>query len=159
MNLSIERDRLLALAEKATPGPWYVSGTLPRHIHIGAPSSPMVLASMNNVHMETPGNAAFIAAAHDMAALIRAQAAEIERLRADLAETKHWESVIAAERDELSRALRGLLDDDAPLRNAGTPELIAFWQSEKEQGRGNAHLYLAAYAALGAIAAEREGES
>ena len=95
----------------------------------------------------------------DMAALIRAQAAEIERLRADLAETKHWESVIAAERDELSRALRGLLDDDAPLRNAGTPELIAFWQSEKEQGRGNAHLYLAAYAALGAIAAEREGES
>lgn len=53
-----------------TPGPWHISGTHPRNIHIGAMSSPMVLASMNDCHAHTPANARLIAAAPEMAELL-----------------------------------------------------------------------------------------
>lgn len=51
-----------------TPGPWHVTGTINRrageaNLHIGAASSLMVLASMNEVHTDTEANAALIAAA------------------------------------------------------------------------------------------------
>ena len=92
MNLDAERDRLLALAEKATPGPWeYETGPAyrGRHHTVIAPdkddpdSADSVCECYEGLEAQQEANAKFIAAAHDMAALIRAQAAEIERLRAD----------------------------------------------------------------------------
>jgi hypothetical protein len=53
-----------------TPGPWHISGTHPRNIHIGAKGSPMVLASMNEVHINTPANARLISAAPEMAEVL-----------------------------------------------------------------------------------------
>lgn len=88
MNLDSERDRLLGLADKATPGPWW-------HAKMDSPDG-NALAWISNWFVDTErprpkgavsrylrpeDDAAFLAAAHDMIALIRAQAAEIERLK------------------------------------------------------------------------------
>ncbi|EGD06612.1 hypothetical protein B1M_00500 [Burkholderia sp. TJI49] len=54
---------------KSTPGPYHVSGT-GRHLHIGSQHSPMVLASLNEVHVDTPGNALLFSAAPDMAMVL-----------------------------------------------------------------------------------------
>jgi hypothetical protein len=90
MNLDEERDRLLALAEKATPGPWTVDRFRRRGEIVTCCVSQVTNTDSIALACEVSGpNGRFIAAAHDMAALIRAQAAEIERLRAD-AERYRW---------------------------------------------------------------------
>lgn len=99
MNLDAERQRLLGLAEKATPPPWGLTGSFkndPRgHYPIancgnGASDETVgVEAPVQDYCVSAEDDAAFIVAAHDMAALIQAQAAELERLRAD-AERYRW---------------------------------------------------------------------
>lgn len=53
-----------------TPGPWRVggldNGPGERHLHIGAIGRILSLASMNPHHVDTPANAALIAAAPDL---------------------------------------------------------------------------------------------
>lgn len=52
-----------------TPGPWNISGVRDGGglwLHIGAAGSPMVLASMNEVHADTEANARLIAAAPEL---------------------------------------------------------------------------------------------
>ena len=55
---------------KHTRGPFHISGT-GRNLHIGSQHSPMVLASLNEVHVETPANAQLFAAAPDLATALR----------------------------------------------------------------------------------------
>ncbi|WP_230943760.1 hypothetical protein [Burkholderia anthina] len=62
---------------KQTPGPYHVSGT-GRHLHIGSAHSPMVLASLNEVHVDTPGNALLFAASFDMAMVLEMLAADAD---------------------------------------------------------------------------------
>lgn len=62
---------------KHTRGPFHVSGT-GRHLHIGSVHSPMVLASLNEVHVDTPGNALLFAAAPDMAEILEIIAADAD---------------------------------------------------------------------------------
>jgi len=50
---------------KHTAGPWHVGGEYSQGealLYIGAPSSPMILASMNEVHVSTRANATRIVA-------------------------------------------------------------------------------------------------
>lgn len=82
---------------KHTPGPWHVSGEdvgrAQHYLHIGAKSSPMVLASMNEIHTNTPANARLIAAAPELLeALQRAvhwhdqlSSFDLDRMRAAIA--------------------------------------------------------------------------
>ncbi|KWF29888.1 hypothetical protein [Burkholderia pseudomultivorans] len=65
---------------KHTPGPYHVSGT-GRHLHIGSQHSPMVLASLNEVHVDTPGNALLFAASFDMVLALEMIAAEDDAAR------------------------------------------------------------------------------
>lgn len=65
---------------KHTPGPYHVSGT-GRHLHIGSVHSPMTLASLNEVHIDTPGNALLFAASFDMAMALELIAAEDDAAR------------------------------------------------------------------------------
>ncbi|MBR8443260.1 hypothetical protein KDW23_00935 [Burkholderia cenocepacia] len=53
-----------------TRGPFHVSGT-GRNLHIGSLHSPMVLASLNEVHIDTPANAQLFAAAPELATALR----------------------------------------------------------------------------------------
>ncbi|WP_249201260.1 hypothetical protein [Burkholderia cenocepacia] len=62
---------------KQTLGPYHVSGT-GRHLHIGSAHSPMVLASLNEVHVDTPGNALLFAAAPDLAMALELIAADAD---------------------------------------------------------------------------------
>ncbi|WP_324658302.1 hypothetical protein [Burkholderia thailandensis] len=62
---------------KHTPGPYHVTGK-GRYLHIGSAHSPMVLASLNEVHVDTPGNALLFAAAPDMAEVLELLAAEAD---------------------------------------------------------------------------------
>ncbi|MCO8325941.1 hypothetical protein ABEG10_23245 [Burkholderia cenocepacia] len=62
---------------KSTPGPYHISGT-GRHLHIGSQHSPMVLASLNEVHVDTPGNALLFSAAPDMAEVLEMIAADAD---------------------------------------------------------------------------------
>ncbi|MET3631615.1 hypothetical protein [Burkholderia sp. 572] len=62
---------------KHTPGPYHVSGT-GRHLHIGSVHSPMTLASLNEVHIDTPGNALLFAASFDMAMALELIAADAD---------------------------------------------------------------------------------
>ena len=59
-------------APRWTPGPWHVTGKDEgpgkRHLHIGAKTSMMCLASMNEAHIDTPANAYLMTAAPDFAA-------------------------------------------------------------------------------------------
>lgn len=71
---------------KHTPEPWHISGIHPRNIHIGSMASPMVLASMNDIHTQTPENAARIVACVNACAGIDDPAAEIAGLRANYKE-------------------------------------------------------------------------
>lgn len=51
------------MKHKTTKRPWHVSGFVDgsgKYLHIGSMSSPMVLASMNDCHTETEGNAKLI---------------------------------------------------------------------------------------------------
>ena len=79
---------LLALAGKATPGPWkYSTEPQPNGCPIIGTSRGLMIAmlahSIRHAEQATEaiGNAQFIAAAHDMADLIRELLAENERLR------------------------------------------------------------------------------
>lgn len=56
---------------KTTKGPWYVTGNRPGNIHIGSMSSPMVMASMNPIHIDTPANARVMAASEQLLAVLR----------------------------------------------------------------------------------------
>lgn len=95
MNIDAERDRLLALAEKATPGPWelWTSCSFRRFgSHEGMVCEPVTQNDGHpDLYFRNGGNdgpdARLIAAVPDMIALIRAQAAEIERLRGVCATT------------------------------------------------------------------------
>ena len=90
MNLDAERDRLLALAMAAPPGPYSKHG-------------PWISAQESEDHREgniaqihgnkywRPKTTAFLASIHDLVALVQAQAAEIERLRAD---AERWRFVL-----------------------------------------------------------------
>ncbi|WP_367304098.1 hypothetical protein [Burkholderia multivorans] len=62
---------------KHTPGPYHVSGT-GRNLHIGSKYSAMTLASLNEVHVDTPGNALLFAAAPDMADILEIIAADAD---------------------------------------------------------------------------------
>lgn len=62
---------------KHTPGPYHVSGT-GRYLHIGSMHSPMVLASLNEAHVDTPGNALLFAASFDMAMALELIAADAD---------------------------------------------------------------------------------
>ncbi|KVP59313.1 hypothetical protein WJ91_12625 [Burkholderia ubonensis] len=63
-----------------TPGPYHVTGN-GRNLHIGSLHSPMVLASLNEVHVDTPGNALLFAASYDMALALEMIAAEDDAAR------------------------------------------------------------------------------
>ena len=110
-----------ALAEKATPGPWVASDPDPfGDVSIaGTKDDPLVIAvcvnsawrAMGGLSGEQDANAALIAAAPSMAALIAAQAAEIERLRGALvsigeAELMAFDAAVHASKAD---ALEGLL--------------------------------------------------
>jgi hypothetical protein len=59
----------LRAQEEFTPGPWEISGYSDingHYLHIGAPSSVTVLASMNDTHPATIANARLIAAAPEL---------------------------------------------------------------------------------------------
>lgn len=96
MNIDAERDRLMGLAEKASPGPWKARkpekrefrdwSVLPHRPDIKPPYTPSAVCECNLDEDVDGHNAKFIAAAHDMIALIDAQAAEIEQLRASVIE-------------------------------------------------------------------------
>ncbi|SAJ91441.1 hypothetical protein UA11_04703 [Burkholderia multivorans] len=60
-----------------TPGPYHVTGK-GRHLHIGSMHSPMVLASLNEAHVDTPGNALLFAASFDMAEILEIIAADAD---------------------------------------------------------------------------------
>ncbi|MEL7966341.1 hypothetical protein AAG587_08190 [Vreelandella neptunia] len=59
---------------KATPGPWHLTGRDDGpgayYMHIGAASSPMVLAHMNECHAQSKANAYLMAEAPDMYELL-----------------------------------------------------------------------------------------
>lgn len=60
---------------KATPGPWHLTGRDDGpgayYMHIGAPTSMMVLAHMNECHTQSRPNAHLIAAAPELYDILR----------------------------------------------------------------------------------------
>lgn len=93
--LRAETKRLLALAYAATPGPWYVGIASDLKggigIHTAASLRDRVIADLRaDCSLEQSANADLIAAAHDMAAHLRALQAENDRLQGDL---KHLREV------------------------------------------------------------------
>jgi len=107
MNLDAERDRLLALAEKATPGPWghNAHGSVMR-IDLDEWGDCIAINGPNTPSLKEKADMDFIAAAHDMAALIRAQAAELDSARRYAAEVR------VSEREEADK-LRTTIDAQA----------------------------------------------
>jgi hypothetical protein len=88
--MTITPQTVAALAEKATPGPWQagradmatiVDGVGSKWIYAGDKYCAVASGRVSDDWSEVMANAALIAAAPDMAALIAAQAAEIEMLR------------------------------------------------------------------------------
>jgi hypothetical protein len=55
---------------KHTTGPFHVSGK-GRNLHIGSMHSPMTLASLNSVHVDTPANALLFSASWDLLETLR----------------------------------------------------------------------------------------
>lgn len=90
-DLKQRAERVKELAAKAAPGPWEWPGEFCDNpadsFRVYSKQGCVAWASGDSA--ETQGTAAFIAAAHDMAQLIRDQQAEIERLRKD-AERYRW---------------------------------------------------------------------
>jgi hypothetical protein len=115
--MTITPQAVAALAEDATPGPWNVDPAHNRDVQ--ANGSEIATAFMDRdvgEEMVVVGpiyadedegiaNAALIAAAPDMAALIAAQAAEIERLRVGLSDLiDHVEAINSEWADNLTDA-------------------------------------------------------
>jgi hypothetical protein len=87
--MTITPDKVAELRAKATPGPWCVDRSYqwPSKVRAAPPFDKFWICDTSNMpdldgkSIKALDNAALIAAAPDMADLIAAQAAEIERLR------------------------------------------------------------------------------
>ncbi len=90
---------------KHTPGPWHVcgndNGPGERYLHIGAKSSMMVLASMNEVHTDTVANARLMAAAPD---LLRAAQRALNVIRHTTGATATSGNVVGALESAIAKA-------------------------------------------------------
>jgi hypothetical protein len=101
----------LRAQEEFTPRPWEISGYSDingHYLHIGAPSSFTVLASMNDTHPATIANARLIAAAPELYEALKAvngiiAEAALEGFRHDVGD---WADRLYNSQQATSRALR-----------------------------------------------------
>lgn len=142
MTNDTEIARVLALQEKATAGPWATVGRSHDHIIICEKWRHVKLADVHSyLHPYGPSaedresNAAFIAAAHDMANLIRALRDERDGLRAEVARLRFRDDVFTDQggsvaggktiaeiyKDEAERLRTRVAELEAASKRVGSP--------------------------------------